>query len=209
MVVCAKWSDKPVIASTCKISRTTLDNMWSSRRGACYFGWWVNKLFQIKFIHKIFQFAFTTITCQPIKIWISNHKTKHFYLKDAFKKPMKIFLKNYLHFTYYRSLIRQLRVLLLWTQGSSNVTSTSIILRLTQLNVVLALYTRMCPDVSSLVPLIVVPVFSSDAIATSDVCEFSVVLVLICVARGLARSVNSICNESNNLEGRYMPNKSD
>lgn len=87
------------------------------------------------------------------------------------------------------------------------MTSTSIILRSTQLNVVLALYTRMCADVSSLVPLIVVPLFSSNASATSDVCDFSLVLVLICIARGLALSVSSICNESNNLEGRYMPNK--
>lgn len=75
-----------------------------------------------------------------------------------------------------------------------SVTSTSIV----QLNIVLAFYTRMHP-VLSLVPLIVVPMFSSSAIATSDVCEFSVVPMLIFIAWGLAHSINSICNESNNL----------
>lgn len=51
-----------------------------------------------------------------------------------------------------------------------SVTSISTV----QLNIVLAFYTRMRP-VLSLVSLIVVPMFSSNAIATSDVCEFSVV----------------------------------
>lgn len=75
-----------------------------------------------------------------------------------------------------------------------SVTSTSIV----QLNIVLAFYTRMRP-VLLLVPLIVVPMFSSSAIATSDVCELSVVPILIFIAWDLAHSINSICYESNNL----------
>lgn len=76
-----------------------------------------------------------------------------------------------------------------------SVTSTSIIV---QLNIVLAFYPRMRP-VLSLFPLIAVPTFSSSAIATSDECEFSVVPILIFIAWDLAHSINSICNESNNL----------